>query len=58
VRGVVQDEAHLKWIPATDTTRRTHADLQEATELGACGLAILLAFRCTDWTFANSTGTA
>jgi hypothetical protein len=32
----------LHWSIATDQQRRTWADMQEATEFGACGVAILL----------------
>lgn len=32
----------LKWPLADDQTRRTWADEQEATEQGACGIAILV----------------
>jgi hypothetical protein len=32
----------LFWPPATDQTRRTWRDMAEATEYGACGIAILV----------------
>lgn len=44
VEGDASVDSHeLRWLPATEQLRLTHADLQEATELGAAGIAILLA---------------
>lgn len=36
------DSHELRWLPVTEQLRLTHADLHEATELGAAGIAILL----------------
>lgn len=40
----------LLWPPTTEQTRRTFHDLQEATEYGACGVAILLILARTSFT--------
>jgi hypothetical protein len=32
----------LQWPPATDAMKRTYNDMQRTTELGACGIAILV----------------
>jgi hypothetical protein len=40
-------EFHLKWLAPNDQMRRTHNDFQDATEFGACWLAI---FRVRDRT--------
>ena len=37
----------VSWTPATDQVRRTHADLQDATEHGACGVAIAISREVT-----------
>lgn len=43
VEGDASIDSHeLRWPPVTERLRLTHADLQEATELGAAGIAILL----------------
>jgi hypothetical protein len=38
------------WNPSSDQMRRSHADLPEATERGACGIAFLLALELTNYT--------
>jgi hypothetical protein len=45
--GSVSSDYEVEWQGTTDQIRRTHNDLQEATERGACGLAILLIHRET-----------
>ena len=40
----------LHRLPMTETLRRAYLDLQEATELGACGVAILAARKLTGYT--------
>jgi hypothetical protein len=40
--GLMREELHLEWPPVDEQCRRSHADLQEATERGACGIAILI----------------
>jgi hypothetical protein len=42
VRGYIANNYILDWPPVTDQVRRTWADLREATEKGAEGIAILL----------------
>ena len=42
VRGSVAATYTLDWPTATDQARRTYADPEVATELGACGVAILV----------------
>lgn len=39
----------LKRLKVDKQMKRTHADTQEATELGACGVAILLVTSVTDY---------
>ncbi len=41
------EDLHLEWSPVDDQQRRTYADMQEATELGACGVAILVVREAT-----------
>lgn len=43
VRGSAHGSHELRWPGITDQTRRGWADLQEATEWGATGIAVLLA---------------
>jgi len=45
VEGNFTKMISLTWIPTTKQIQRTHADLQDATEDGACGVAIILARR-------------
>ncbi len=40
--GLMPEDLHLKWSPADNQQRRSYADMQEATEFGACGVAILV----------------
>ncbi len=42
VEGIVQRELEVVWSQATPQMERAYNDLQEATEAGACALAILL----------------
>lgn len=42
VRKIDRPDYILRWLQATDGMRRAHNDLERATELGACGIAILL----------------
>lgn len=48
VSGFSNARYSLTWPPGTDQSRRTWHDLQEATELGATGVAVLLAKQETD----------
>lgn len=45
IAGNFTDNIPLNWEPTTEQIRQTHADLQDATEDGACGVAIVLAKR-------------
>ena len=49
VRGSIQNGHTLDWPTVTDQARRTWADLREATEKGAEGIAILLIKQETDY---------
>jgi hypothetical protein len=40
--GMKRDGLHLSWAVVDDQQRRAHGDMQEATEHGACGIAILV----------------
>src|SRR3954453_19758951 len=40
----------LRWPETSEQTRRTFNDLQDATEFGACGIAILLVLALTKFT--------
>lgn len=40
--GIAKDSFQLHWASVDDQQRRCHNDLQEATERGACGIAILI----------------
>ncbi len=42
VEGIVQRELELVWSQVTPQMERAYNDLQEATEAGACAVAILL----------------
>lgn len=42
VAGSMSARFLVAWEPATDQVRRAHFDLQDATENGACGVAIAL----------------
>jgi len=42
VEGSYRRAVRLSWEQVSDQQRRTHADLHEATEYGACGIAILI----------------
>ena len=50
VRGNIQNVHTLDWPAVTSQMRRTWADLREATETGAEGIAILLIKQVTDYT--------
>jgi hypothetical protein len=45
--GLTPKELRLVWPTVDDQQRRTYADMQEATELGACGVAILVVKEAT-----------
>lgn len=47
VYGVEERQFCLNWPETTDQVRRTHNDLQDATENGACGVAIVVARKVT-----------
>jgi len=40
--GLMTEDLHVEWLPVDDQNRRCYADMQEATERGACGVAILV----------------
>lgn len=40
--GLVLEHLRVEWLPVDDQSWRTHADMQEATEWGACAVAILV----------------
>jgi hypothetical protein len=40
--GLTTEQFPIEWRPADEQSRRCYADLQEATERGAYGIAILL----------------
>ncbi len=40
--GLMTEDLHVEWLPVDDQNRRCYADMQEATERGACGVAILI----------------
>jgi len=42
LRKIDEPRFVLQWPDVTDTMRRAYNDLQRATELGACGVALLL----------------
>lgn len=42
ISGAKEASVELKWSPTTRQTKNTHFDLQDATEDGACGVAIAL----------------
>ena len=50
VTGRFQNTYDLDWTQVTEQVRRTWADLREATEFGAEGVAILLIKEETDYT--------
>lgn len=50
VNGEYNDVLSLSWESVTDQIRRNWNDLQEATEFGAVGIAILLIIRLTEYT--------
>lgn len=50
VGGTFSGSMALLRFPVDDQMRRRYADLQEATEFGACGVAILLARRLVGYT--------
>src|SRR5712691_1436890 len=37
----------LEWCSVSEAHRRTHADLQEAAEFGACAIGIIIALQLT-----------
>jgi len=45
--GLMRDDLHVEWTPVDEQSRRCHADMQEATERGACGVAILVVREAT-----------
>jgi hypothetical protein len=40
--GMMLDDFFMEWLSVDEQTRRCYADMQEATEWGACGVAILV----------------
>jgi hypothetical protein len=53
VRGDVAKSGFLVWDVVTEQHRGSYADLPEATEWGACGIAILVATRLTGIQFVQ-----
>jgi hypothetical protein len=45
--GIDNDQFPIEWPQTDDQTRRCYNDLHEATEYGACGIAILLLYNLT-----------
>lgn len=45
--GLTPGNLQVDWPPVDDQQRRSHADMQEATERGACGVAILVVKEAT-----------
>jgi hypothetical protein len=45
--GLMREDLHVEWEPVDDQRRRGHADMKEATERGACGVAILVVKEAT-----------
>lgn len=45
--GLTRDDIHVEWMPVDEQRRRCYADIQEATEWGACGVAILVVREAT-----------
>jgi len=45
--GLFEKTRYVVWDATDEQCRLSHADMQEATEHGACGIAILLAHECT-----------
>jgi hypothetical protein len=50
IKDIRRSRFSVKRIDVTDVMRRTYADLQDATELGACGIAILVISHVTGFT--------
>jgi len=50
VTGAVDKSYSLQWQQITNQQRRAHFDLQDATEMGAYSIAILLAVDLTNYT--------
>ena len=40
--GLMREDLFIDWPPVDEQSRRCYADMQEATERGACGVAILV----------------
>jgi len=45
--GDLSGTATLEWANITEAHRRTHADLQDAAEFGACAIGIIIAVKLT-----------
>jgi len=45
--GLMNESRFVEWDPTDERCRRSHADMQEATEHGACGVAILITHEFT-----------
>jgi len=45
--GLMRGDLHVEWQPVDEQNRRCYADMQEATERGACGVAILVVREAT-----------
>ena len=45
--GMMREDLHVEWQPIDEQNRRCYADMQEATERGACGVAILVVKEAT-----------
>ena len=51
--GCFDGRMDVTWEPVTEIVRRNHGDLQEATEEGACGIALLVLFEMGGFTVAQ-----
>lgn len=45
--GMMREDLHVEWQTVDEQNRRCYADMQEATERGACGVAILVVKEAT-----------
>lgn len=45
--GLADNDIEVEWMPVNEQSRRCYADMQETTERGACGVAILVVREAT-----------
>jgi hypothetical protein len=53
LRGQFKTRHKIRWTPTTEQMRRGWADLREATDKGACGVAILVVLHKTKFTIVD-----